>query len=110
MRVLIGVIAVSAGISIAVSATPAKAGCHLVDCVENVFIKPQEVDGRRCEDLYILRNAIYKDAGYCFRSERARRSFTNEGCVFEDVAAVPLNAYQKHNVGVIRLAEARRGC
>lgn len=110
MRVLIGVIAASAMISVAVSATPAKAGCHLVDCVEDVFVKPQEIADRRCEDLWVLRNAIYQSAGCCFRSERARRSFTNEGCVFEDLAAVPLNAYQKHNVGVIRLAEARNGC
>ena len=37
MRVLIGVIAASAMISVAVSATPAKAGCHLVDCVVTEF-------------------------------------------------------------------------
>ena len=74
MRVLIGVIAASAMISVAVSATPAKAGCHLVDCVEDVFVKPQEIADRRCEDLWVLRNAIYQSAGYCFRSERARRT------------------------------------
>lgn len=108
MRVLIGVIGLSALVSIAGS--PARAGCHLVDCVEDVFIKPQEVAARSCEDLWILRNTIYKDAGYCFRSERARSSFSNEGCVFDDITAVHLNAYQKHNVGVLRLAEARRGC
>jgi hypothetical protein len=110
MRVLIGTIAVSAIISIAGSFTPAKAGCHLVDCVEDVFVKPQEIAARRCEDLWVLRNAIYKGARYCFRTERARTWFSNDGCLFDDIASVPLNAYQRHNLGVIRLAEARRGC
>lgn len=110
MRLLLGTIAASAIISIAGSFTPAKAGCHLVDCVEDVFVKPQELAGRRCEDLWLLRNSIYKDARYCFRTGRSRASFSNDGCLFQDIAAVPLNAYQRHNVGVIRLAEAQRGC
>ena len=91
MRVLIGTIAVSAIISIAGSFTPAKAGCHLVDCVEDVFVKPQEIAARRCEDLWVLRNAIYKGARYCFRTERARTWFSNDGCLFDDIESVPLN-------------------
>jgi hypothetical protein len=91
-------------------ASPAWAGCHLVDCVENVYVQPSEVAKKSCEDLWILRNSIFKDAGYCFKSERARAFFSNDGCKYGDEAAVPLNDYQRHNVDVLKAAEQRKGC
>ncbi len=92
----------------ATAATPgaARAGCHLVDCVENVFITPQQVNTRSCEDLWILRNSIWKDARYCFKTERAG----NEGCAFADQSAVPLNEYQRRNAETLLAVETEKGC
>ncbi len=92
------------------SSKPAVAGCHLVDCVENVYITRSQIADRSCELLWILRNSIYDDAGYCFQSARAMKWFANEGCRFTDEAEVPLNDYQRSNVEVLKEAEAARGC
>ena len=92
------------------SASPASACCHLVDCVENVYVKPYQLRDKSCEILWILRNSIYDDAGYCFQTDRAKARFSNEGCRYTDQSEVPLNDYQRHNVGVIKAAEDRKGC
>lgn len=88
----------------------ANAGCHLVDCVENVFIAPQQVKNRSCEDLWILRNSIWKDARYCFKTKRAITAFGNEGCAFADQSAVPLNEYQRRNAETLLSVETEKGC
>jgi hypothetical protein len=91
-------------------ASPASAGCHLVDCVENVYVQPEELDGTDCGTLWTLRNSIYNDAGYCFKTERAKEFFINEGCTIEDIDAVPLNEFQRHNIEVIAAAEKKSNC
>jgi hypothetical protein len=91
-------------------ASNAVAGCHLVDCVENVYVKPHEVKKKSCEDLWILRNSMFKDARYCFKTPRAISWFGNQGCLYDDEASVPLNDYQRHNITVIEDVEASKGC
>jgi hypothetical protein len=94
----------------ALGSASARAGCHLVDCVENVYVKPHEIKGKSCEDLWILRNSIFKAAGYCFTTERAKSFFGNKGCSYTDQSLVPLNDYQRHNARVIEAAERKKGC
>jgi hypothetical protein len=96
--------------ALALIPAPVRAGCHLVDCVEDVYVKPYQLKGKSCEDLWILRNSIYKDARYCFQTQRAKSFFGNQGCKYEDQSAVPLNDYQRHNVRVIKTAEDGKGC
>ncbi|WP_244424050.1 YARHG domain-containing protein [Methylobacterium sp. GXF4] len=43
-----------------------------------------------CEELWSERNAIFKAAGYCFRTPQAIQAFGNAGCQFDDEADVPL--------------------
>lgn len=93
----------------AVPAT-ANAGCHLIDCVENVYVQPKEIATRSCEDLWLLRNSIWNDAGYCFKTQRAVKSFGTHTCRHADQAAVPLNDYQRANVKTIRAVETANGC
>lgn len=90
--------------------TTASAGCHLVDCVENVYVKPYQVKKKSCEDLWILRNSMFKEQRYCFKTPRAISWFGNQGCLFDDQASVPLNDYQRHNISVIQDAETAKGC
>lgn len=91
-------------------ASTAHAGCHLIDCVENVVITEKQVASKSCEDLWILRNSIYKDAGYCFKSPKAIKWFGNSGCSYDDEAAVPLNDYQRANAKLLRAVSEKKGC
>ena len=63
-----------------------------------------------CDDLWSRRNAIFKAAGYCFRSQRGVRTFGNGGCQFDDEADVPLSARQREQVAQIRAAERLLAC
>src|SRR5262245_16902249 len=82
-------------VTLGTTAPRAVAGCHLVDCVENVYVTPQQVKKKSCGDLWILRNSVFKDAHYCFKTPRAINFFGNQGCLYDDQAAVPLNDYQR---------------
>lgn len=108
-RLTVALLPVAAVLS-TLSAGPAAAGCHLIDCVENVYIKASQVKNHSCEDLWVLRNSIYKDAGYCFKTAKAKSWFGNDGCKYADQDEVPLNAYQRHNVKVLKSVEAKNGC
>ena len=112
MKVLLLTTVAAAAIAIVsgTSARPASAGCHLVDCVEDTYVSPAELRRSSCETLWTLRNSIYKDAGYCFQTDRARSVFGNQGCKFEAMESVSLNDYQRHNVRVLKAAEERKSC
>ncbi|CAO4167528.1 YARHG domain-containing protein [Methylorubrum populi] len=66
--------------------------------------------GFPCDKLWGERNAIYKDAGYCFRTERAIRAFGNAGCKYDDLADVPLSARQRADIADIQRQERANGC
>jgi hypothetical protein len=63
-----------------------------------------------CSSLWHERNQIYKDAGYCFKTSRAIRSFGNAGCSYDDISDVPLSARQRAIVRDIVAQERRMGC
>ncbi|MCJ2031983.1 YARHG domain-containing protein [Methylobacterium sp. J-043] len=63
-----------------------------------------------CDELWGERNAIYKDAGYCFRTERAIRAFGNSGCKYDALADVPLSARQRADIADIQRQERENGC
>ncbi|OHV18095.1 YARHG domain-containing protein [Methylorubrum extorquens] len=63
-----------------------------------------------CDELWGERNAIYKDAGYCFPTERAIRAFGNSGCKYDELADVPLSARQRADIADIQRQERENGC
>lgn len=63
-----------------------------------------------CEELWTERNAIFRAAGYCFRTPQAIQAFGNAGCQFDDEADVPLSARQREQVAQIRTSERGLGC
>lgn len=63
-----------------------------------------------CSRLWSERNAIYKDAGYCFKTSRAIRTFGNAGCSFDDIEDVPLSARDRARVADIQRDERDLGC
>lgn len=63
-----------------------------------------------CADLWYERNAIYKDAGYCFRTAAAIREFGNAGCRYVDQRDVPLSQNQRARIADIVRMERMNGC
>jgi hypothetical protein len=63
-----------------------------------------------CQELWVERNQYYKDAGYCFRTQRAIKYFGNAGCRYDDEGSVPLPRGVRNRIGEISRAERNLGC
>lgn len=63
-----------------------------------------------CDELWYQRNAIYKDAGYCFNTQRGIRTFGNAGCQYDNVNDVPLSANSRARIAEIVRMERAYGC
>ncbi|HLH88570.1 MAG TPA: YARHG domain-containing protein [Xanthobacteraceae bacterium] len=55
-----------------------------------------------CQQLWVERNSFYKDAGYCFKTDRAIAYFGNQ--------AVPLSRDARYRIDEIVRLERRMGC
>ncbi|RXT48112.1 YARHG domain-containing protein [Bosea sp. Tri-44] len=64
-----------------------------------------------CDELWGERNAIYFEAGYCFKTERARKAFgDNAGCKYDNVADLPLTARNRADIADIQRRERENNC
>jgi hypothetical protein len=61
-----------------------------------------------CQELWAARNQIYKNAGYCFKTARAREYFGNQNCKFDDVDAVPLSDADRRYINEIKKLESSK--
>jgi YARHG domain len=66
--------------------------------------------GDICGDLWVQRNQIYKNGGYCFKTTDAIRYFGNAGCEYDSVEDVPLSARERRAVSRIVRQERRNRC
>ena len=44
------------------------------------------------------------------RNPKAIEAFGNAGCRYDDVAQVPLNDIERHNMATIKSVEIKKGC
>ncbi|MGZ5914806.1 MAG: YARHG domain-containing protein [Hyphomicrobium sp.] len=63
-----------------------------------------------CQDIWVLRNQIYKDHGYCFKTTRARNYFGNGGCWVDDESDVGLSSKKMKLVLKYKHWETVKGC
>jgi hypothetical protein len=63
-----------------------------------------------CQELWVERNSYYKDAGYCFKTDRAISYFGNQGCMYYDEARLPLPRGIRARIAEIIWLERRNGC
>ena len=63
-----------------------------------------------CQELWVERNSCYKQAGYCFKTDRAISYFGNGGCTHEVEASVPLPRDIRARIAEIIRIERRNGC
>jgi hypothetical protein len=91
---------------------PAAADCYDVfGCTNrNLFRFSDLVSGPNCDFLYTMRNAIYAEHHYCFKTPRAIATFGNQGCLSGDPNAVGLNGIERANAGTILWAEQALDC
>ena len=76
-----------------------------------IAIVPQPARAQgACERLWVERNSIYKENGYCFNTPRGVRYFGNAGCRYDDVRDVPLSGWQRERIADILTQERARGC
>ena len=67
-------------------------------------------DTSECENLWRERNAIYKSAGFCFKTSRAISVFGNAGCSYDNIGDVPLSENQRRTVARIVSEERSSAC
>lgn len=93
-------------------AASADAGCYDLFGCTNVsrFRMNDLMSGPDCEFLYTMRNGIFAEHGYCFRTARGRATFGNQGCITSDFNALGLNPTERYNAQTIQQAERAKGC
>jgi hypothetical protein len=73
-------------------------------------VSAANAQGDICHQLWVERNQIYADKGYCFKTERAIRYFGNRGCRYEVQDDVPLSRRERARVADIQAEEREMGC
>jgi len=113
MRRFSVIAAVALGASLA---SPVLADCYdLLGCTgKNAFSAHYSylvaADGPTCDFLYVMRNSIYSEHGYCFKTARAIQELGNTGCRFQNMADVPLSQIERNNIATIARAETAKRC
>jgi hypothetical protein len=91
---------------------PGNAACFEsgVDCTDDHNIPASVLQPLSCDALWTVRNTIFDENGYCFRTARAQAVFSNDGCQYTSMAGMPLNSYEAANIATIRQVERQKGC
>ena len=63
-----------------------------------------------CENLAHVRNRLYHENGYCFRTKVTRDMYGNAGCKFPIQAMVPLSRTERASIVNVRKVEREKGC
>jgi hypothetical protein len=99
------------------AAAPVLADCYdVVGCTDqNLFSShygylASVADGPTCDFLYQMRNRIYAQHGYCFKTARGISEIGNSGCYITNQAAVPLSHIEQLNIATIQRAERAKYC
>src|SRR5579872_2287583 len=110
-------LSVAAVVALAASfASPVLADCYdILGCTDKDAFSAHysylvAADGPTCDFLYTMRNLIYSQHGYCFKTARAIQEIGNEGCRFQNMADVPLSRIERNNVATIQRAETAKRC
>ena len=91
------ILALAAAASLATSLVPAQAG-------------DVQGDAYNCQELWVMRNQMYKDAGYCFSTTRAITYFGNGGCTTSNHADLVLSGQEQETLHAVKKSEVRQSC
>lgn len=110
LRIPVGIAA--AAVAFTMLAGPAAAACFEsgVGCTNTGVMSYRALRGLSCDALWTVRNTIYYENGYCFKTARGQAVFDNSGCAYDDVGMVPLNTYERQNIARIVRVEKEKRC
>ena len=98
-------------LSMVFAVDPARADCFEgIGCTDSDWYDIDDLEALSCENLWYVRNRIYDENGFCFKTARARSQFDNSNCWVNDQANVKLSQVERHNVNEIVEAESENGC
>lgn len=81
-----------------------------VGCPNDHYIPQSILKTLSCDALWIVRNSIYDEKGFCFKTAKALETFSNEGCYVTNVTRLKLNDFERTNIDRIVAVERKKGC
>lgn len=65
---------------------PARANCYeIFGCTDSQYYAVLQLKQESCQILWEMRNAIYKECGYCLHTQKAIKAFGNAGCLYDSL-------------------------
>ncbi len=103
---------IAAILVLSVLAPAAHAACFEsgIGCTDDHAMSKSQLGALSCDALWTVRNTIYHENGYCFRTARALAVFSNDGCHVTDAARLGFNSFERTNVDRIVAVERAKGC
>lgn len=81
-----------------------------VGCPHRDRITAAQIRDFPCDFLWLVRNTIFHQRGYCFRSVRGMKEFSNRNCKANSIEQLVLSDVERANVAILQAAESARGC
>lgn len=79
-------------------------------CPWKTAMRRADLDRHSCQNLAHIRNQLYHENGYCFRSAAAKALYPSAGCKYPIQQLVPLNKVERTNIALIRQVERAKRC
>ncbi len=79
-------------------------------CTDQAALAKSDVERLSCENLRHVRNSIFADNNYCFKTTRGKELYGNSTCSVDDANLVKMNSYEWTNLSTIRAVEQDKGC
>ena len=101
-----------AGLAMVAVAGSASAACFEsgIGCTDDHKISTSALRNLSCDALWTVRNSIYNDHGYCFKTAAARRVFDNSDCSVNNAAHLGFSNIEQTNINRIVAVESNFGC
>jgi hypothetical protein len=104
----------AAAILVLMLSPAAYAGCFedlgQTGCTDQETFSRGDLSLLSCQNLWYVRNSIYDDHGYCFRTRAAQDVFDNSDCYESDASRLRFNRHEQANINRIVQIEKEKGC
>jgi len=98
-------------LTIALATGPATAACYEeIGCTDSDQFSRPDLRDQSCDTLWEVRNEIYKEGGYCFKTSRAIDFFGNARCTTDNMNDVRMSRIERYNINQIVAVEREMGC
>ena len=81
-----------------------------VGCTDSEYFTTGALEQLSCDNLWTVRNMIFDENGYCFKTAKAKDIFSNDGCSYTSMASMPLNSYETKNIQLVQAVEKQKAC